>query len=489
MHATEIGTAAIKSDGIQSASKPLQKSASETPATEPETFGQKWQSAMNVTSKSGQTEGLENPMGSKTASTASPVRVAMESSAGAGDPASSEIKAATCVRMQEVAPDNTEVSTGDTEAAAQNKAAFAAPVVTFADGPNPNADTQSIKQTNLPAVPAGHVWKEKRETKRAASASRPYAEVDNNSQVRDAATAESLRPDGTAGKLVAASASDLSDGCVARGDMSQAPANLTFASHTNQSSAEAEPRKGGKARVMPSPVVCATASLTGLPATISVVGQWTNHSAQSGGISSIAEAKHVAVNSVTAAEGSIFHTPTQAARPLTNFVSPPLIMPSALVNHATSAHGAAMSDQWLVASGPMHLDVGVFDGTHGWLRVRAELNPAGAVYASLTANASAHVSLKSALPEMANYLISEAVGVSKIAVHRFDAPNGAATGQSGGNAAGFGSSNQREQDSGPHKQRLVETGNSDQQGETTKHGVLWPAGFSSGMGGWLNVCA
>jgi len=72
----------------------------------------------------------------------------------------------------------------------------------------------------------------------------------------------------------------------------------------------------------------------------------------------------------------------------------------------------------VLASGPAQLDVGVFDGTHGWLRVRAELGADGAVSASLTASASAHESLRAVLPEMANYLESEAVNVSRIAIHR-----------------------------------------------------------------------
>ena len=55
----------------------------------------------------------------------------------------------------------------------------------------------------------------------------------------------------------------------------------------------------------------------------------------------------------------------------------------------------------VLASGPARLDVGVFDGTHGWLRIRAELGVGGAVNASLTANAVAHDSLRAVLPEMA----------------------------------------------------------------------------------------
>jgi len=64
------------------------------------------------------------------------------------------------------------------------------------------------------------------------------------------------------------------------------------------------------------------------------------------------------------------------------------------------------------------LELGVFDGTHGWLRIRAELGTGGAVNASLTTNAAAHESLRVALPALADYLRAEAIGVDKIAVYR-----------------------------------------------------------------------
>jgi hypothetical protein len=85
---------------------------------------------------------------------------------------------------------------------------------------------------------------------------------------------------------------------------------------------------------------------------------------------------------------------------------------------ASSADGAVSTGHQVMAAGPGRLDVGVFDGTHGWLRIRAELGAGGAVNASLTASASAHEALRAAVPEMASYLHSEAVNVSRIAVHR-----------------------------------------------------------------------
>jgi hypothetical protein len=85
---------------------------------------------------------------------------------------------------------------------------------------------------------------------------------------------------------------------------------------------------------------------------------------------------------------------------------------------ANIAEGAVGKGHQVMAAGPAQLDVGVFDGTHGWLRIRAELGAGGAVNASLTTSASAHDAVKAAIPEMASYLQSEAVNVSRIAVHR-----------------------------------------------------------------------
>ena len=85
---------------------------------------------------------------------------------------------------------------------------------------------------------------------------------------------------------------------------------------------------------------------------------------------------------------------------------------------ASSAEGAVSTGHPVMAAGLGRLDVGVFDGTHGWLRIRAELGAGGAVNASLTASAPAHEALRAAVPEMASYLQSEAVNVSRIAVHR-----------------------------------------------------------------------
>ncbi len=77
-----------------------------------------------------------------------------------------------------------------------------------------------------------------------------------------------------------------------------------------------------------------------------------------------------------------------------------------------ASHPAAAAGPQVVASSPSQLDVGVYDDTHGWLRIRAELGAGGAVNASLTSADAAHESLKTALPAMTHYLGTEAVHVN-----------------------------------------------------------------------------
>ena len=71
----------------------------------------------------------------------------------------------------------------------------------------------------------------------------------------------------------------------------------------------------------------------------------------------------------------------------------------------------------LVASAKV-LEVGVASGTHGWVRVRAEMGTTGEVNASVVAASAAHVdALHKDLPALGAYLASEAVGLGAVVVH------------------------------------------------------------------------
>jgi hypothetical protein len=167
-------------------------------------------------------------------------------------------------------------------------------------------------------------------------------------------------------------------------------------------------------------------------------------------------------------------------------------------------------------STPTRLDVGIFNGTHGWVRVRAELGTAGAVNASVTVIDTAHEALRSAVPEISKYLGVEAVKVNSIEVHRFT--NGPASPeamspdsqQSGGRqssereesttaqtSAGAGTpernvSDEPSLDAGfgatPVARSLATDGGWGQSQSNGVPGAAWNGG-RAGVGTWLNVCA
>jgi len=170
----------------------------------------------------------------------------------------------------------------------------------------------------------------------------------------------------------------------------------------------------------------------------------------------------------------------------------------------------AAEDPQVLESGPARLDVGVFDGTHGWLRIRAELSTGGAVNASLTAGATAHESLRAVLPEMASYLQSEAVSVSRIAVHRAAAGSngmGTSEGQQNDGAPRQGAAGEQGQNGGGSLKRNVPATEQSEAGlvitATRAAGDARSAGGvhaiarlgvgfgvpGGSSGGWLNVCA
>ena len=87
------------------------------------------------------------------------------------------------------------------------------------------------------------------------------------------------------------------------------------------------------------------------------------------------------------------------------------------VQHSSPIANAGGSAVQGLAAGPGQLEVGVLDGTHGWLKIRAEIGTDGSVSALLTSNATAHEGLKETVPAMAGYLESESLNVGSIAVH------------------------------------------------------------------------
>ncbi len=121
--------------------------------------------------------------------------------------------------------------------------------------------------------------------------------------------------------------------------------------------------------------------------------------------------------------------------------------------------GAGMSSG-LVSSGQGHttlqatptvLEVGVPGGTHGWLKIRAELGEGGAVQASVSsATEAGQETLRKELPAMSAYLQSEHVPVSLQMAHGVA---GAAAGDGLAAGLGFGGGNGSHAGTNPEQSR------------------------------------
>ncbi len=85
-----------------------------------------------------------------------------------------------------------------------------------------------------------------------------------------------------------------------------------------------------------------------------------------------------------------------------------------------TAHGglAQVADVKTLAATPSVLEVGIESGTHGWLRVRAEMGQTGEVTASMVAVSAGQADgLRRELPAMGSYLAGESVAVSALVVN------------------------------------------------------------------------
>ena len=108
----------------------------------------------------------------------------------------------------------------------------------------------------------------------------------------------------------------------------------------------------------------------------------------------------------------------------------------------------------MLASTPTSLEVGIQNGTHGWLKVRAEMTDGGVVNASVSAAASAgQEMLHRELPALNTYLQEEKIAVNAVVVHAapsaaagFDARSSSDPDGAGGQTAQRGNEgNEREQ--------------------------------------------
>lgn len=141
------------------------------------------------------------------------------------------------------------------------------------------------------------------------------------------------------------------------------------------------------------------------------------------------------------------------------------------------------------------LEVGIQSGTHGWLKVRAEMTEAGVVNASVSASsATGRDMLHRELPGLTSFLQSEKVAVNAIVVHPMAADSrGAASGREDGSG---GQMQQGGNDGGGHQKGVTETtldGVDEDVSYESLNGIdddgVSPLATFVGGGSWLSVRA
>jgi len=150
----------------------------------------------------------------------------------------------------------------------------------------------------------------------------------------------------------------------------------------------------------------------------------------------------------------------------------------------------------MLAATPTSLEVGIQNGTHGWLKVRAEMTDGGVVNASVSAASSAgQEMLHRELPALTAYLQEEKVAVNAVIVHAPSAAGMDARSSSGTDGAG-GQTPQRSNEGEQQHQSLRKTilnGSDETVSYRSSHGVVEDgslplAAYVSG-GNWLSVRA
>lgn len=151
----------------------------------------------------------------------------------------------------------------------------------------------------------------------------------------------------------------------------------------------------------------------------------------------------------------------------------------------------------LVAT-PTMLEVGVASGTHGWLKVRAEMTGGGVVSASLHATSSAgQEMLHRELPGLTAFLREERVGVSEVMLH--SNTTDVSSRQFAGGVGGDTGQGQMQQNGGQYGDdgrgaaMAVSDGYADEALDVeglsgaSVTGWLAPAVYAGSGGGWLSV--
>jgi hypothetical protein len=146
---------------------------------------------------------------------------------------------------------------------------------------------------------------------------------------------------------------------------------------------------------------------------------------------------------------------------------------------------------------PTALEVGIPDGTHGWLKVRAEMTDGGVVNASVSAASTASQEmLHRELPSLTAYLQSEKVAVNTVVVHPTASAGAGSQGTPSGAESGGSGQTPRQSNEGGQQQGSVKAVAGFAEDGTSylglhgvdEDGTLPLATYGSG-GSWLSVRA
>jgi hypothetical protein len=144
----------------------------------------------------------------------------------------------------------------------------------------------------------------------------------------------------------------------------------------------------------------------------------------------------------------------------------------------------------MLTATPTALEVGIQNGTHGWLKVRAEMADGGLVNASVSAvSSSGQEMLHRELPALTAYLQQEKVVVNTVVVHTT-----AAAGSSSGMESRGGEQTPQESNEGGKQGQDVGHVAADRAEEATRYEEVGEAGLSphatyAAGGSWLSVRA
>jgi hypothetical protein len=155
--------------------------------------------------------------------------------------------------------------------------------------------------------------------------------------------------------------------------------------------------------------------------------------------------------------------------------------------------GAAVNEHRALAASPTMLEVGVPGGSHGWLKIRAELAGDGAVHASVSSSSTAGAEmLRRELPSLTTYLHQEQVAVGSLVVHASAGTQDSSSMSSGTGESGAGHQQQGDAQHG----RSQESDSFREWNERSwadgmeENGIAWlPQAMYAGSGGWVSVRA